>query len=254
MLKKFGIIIQARTQSSRLPDKIILPFFKNETILDIIIRRFIAAFKNTPIIVATSSNQKDDIIEKMVSKYPDTTVFRGDEENVLKRFIEAALLNDLDSVLRVCSDNVFIDTDLAKTLIEIGKTKNLDYVSFKIKGDLPVMQSHQGFYTEFVSLFALKRIQSLTTEKRFIEHVTNYLYTHPDLFRIQLIPAPDLLYSLEELRLTIDTKADFLNAQMIYSKLIEANEAITLQNVIGLVMANNQLINSMREQIKLNSK
>jgi spore coat polysaccharide biosynthesis protein SpsF len=249
-----GIIIQARTQSLRLPNKIVLPFYNGECILEIILRRFVEAFPDLPIIVATTSNPKDDRIEAIVSKFPIIKVFRGEESNVIKRFIDAAELNNLDSILRVCSDNVFIDMDLTRALIEMGKYNSLDYISYKLAGDLPVIKSHQGFFTELVSSRALRMVTSLTSEETYIEHVTNYLYTHPEIFKTHLEPAPSLLYNLTGIRLTIDTDADFINSKIIYSKLIKEKAEFTYLNVLRIVQSNENLLISMSEQIKLNSK
>jgi spore coat polysaccharide biosynthesis protein SpsF len=234
-----GIIIQARTQSLRLPNKIVLPFYNGECILEIILRRFVEAFPDLPIIVATTSNPKDDRIEAIVSKFPIIKVFRGEESNVIKRFIDAAELNNLDSILRVCSDNVFIDMDLTRALIEMGKYNSLDYISYKLAGDLPVIKSHQGFFTELVSSRALRMVTSLTSEETYIEHVE---------------PAPSLLYNLTGIRLTIDTDADFINSKIIYSKLIKEKAEFTYLNVLRIVQSNENLLISMSEQIKLNSK
>jgi spore coat polysaccharide biosynthesis protein SpsF (cytidylyltransferase family) len=249
-----GIIIQARTQSQRFPNKIIIPFDNGNCILEVILKRFIDAFPELPLVVATSLNPHDDRIESIAREFPSVKIFRGEEMNVLKRFIDAAELNNLDMILRVCSDNVFIDMNLSRTLIRMADDKGLDYISYKLEGDVPVIKSHQGLYTELVSLNALKRISSLTTEKLYEEHVTNYIYTHPEMFRMQLISAPDFLYNLHDIRLTIDTDTDFENTKYVYSKLIGRKAEFTYQNVIEIVLSNVSLLNSMREQIKINSK
>jgi spore coat polysaccharide biosynthesis protein SpsF (cytidylyltransferase family) len=149
---KRGIIIQARTRSTRLPDKVILPFFEDRSILEIILNRFLQAFPGIPLIVATGSGNADDRIECIVDRCSPARLFRGDESNVLKRFIEAAEANNINSIMRVCSDNLFIDMLLAKSLFSIGEKINADYLSFKLEGELPVIKSHQGLYSELVSL------------------------------------------------------------------------------------------------------
>lgn len=50
---KTGIIIQARTGSTRLPKKMLLPFYGQKTILDIILQRINHAFDSIDVIVAT---------------------------------------------------------------------------------------------------------------------------------------------------------------------------------------------------------
>jgi spore coat polysaccharide biosynthesis protein SpsF (cytidylyltransferase family) len=254
MNRTTGIIIQARKSSSRFPGKILLPFYKEESILDIILKKLSNIIHEIPVIVATSTNPADDEIVDSVTKYPEIKIFRGDEQNVLNRFIEAARKYRLTSVIRLCSDNLFVDTELIKSLIVNAGSDKWDYVSFKIAGDIPVIKSHQGFYTEWISLKTLEKVSNMTKEKIYIEHVTNFIYSHPDIFKVRLDPAPQILYNLNGLRLTIDTAIDFTNSQIVYSKLADAKQEISYQNVLGIVLSDVKLMDSMREQIRLNSK
>ena len=123
---KIGIVIQARINSSRLPNKILKDFFRGKSILEIQIEKLLTL--KLPIIVATTNNVLDDEIvffcKKNKIKY-----FRGDENNVLKRFVDLIKINNFQYVLRVCSDNPFIDLNLIKTLTEFADLKN-DYISY----------------------------------------------------------------------------------------------------------------------------
>jgi spore coat polysaccharide biosynthesis protein SpsF (cytidylyltransferase family) len=249
-----GIIIQARTQSTRLPDKVILPFYNGECILEIILKRFIEAFPGIPLIVATGSGTADDRIESIVNKYPPVRIFRGNDSNVLKRFIDAAEFYNITSIMRVCSDNLFIDMKLAEHLLSLGIIIQADYLSYKLEGDLPVIRSHQGFYTELVSLDALKRTAIYTNERTYLEHVTNYLYSHPKQFKIYLELVPDLLLSAKDIRLTIDAPEDFENSLTVYRRLRHEDLEISYENVMRIVRLDDAVLNSMNIQIKLNSK
>ena len=140
----FGIIIQARTCSTRLPDKIIKPFYENETILTILMNRIKRC--NIPVIVATTVNEKDNVIcsfcEKNKIKY-----YRGSEEDVLERFIETATKYDLDIIIRVCSDNPFIDDKYITELInnyKIFKNKP-DYYSYTLY-EKPIIRAYWNIY------------------------------------------------------------------------------------------------------------
>jgi spore coat polysaccharide biosynthesis protein SpsF (cytidylyltransferase family) len=252
--KNRGIIIQARTKSTRLPDKVIAQFYEEKSILEIILERFIKAFSDIPLIVATSTNFNDDSIETLVRKYPSVKIYRGDEDNVLKRFIDAAEYFSLNSIMRVCSDNLFVDMDMCKTLFSIGERIDADYISFELDNNLPVIKSHLGFFTELISLKALKKVNDSTSEKIYLEHVTNYIYTHHTEFKVHFVPAPELFYYIKDIRLTIDTPEDFKNVLSIYTLLARTNQIITPERIIKLIYSKKQLLNSMSTQIKLNSK
>lgn len=100
----FGIIIQARLGSTRLPGKILKDFYGGKTLLETVIENL----KKTgaKIIVATSVNPNNDKLETFL-KERNITVFRGSEDDVLSRFIEAAEANGVDGIVRICSDNPF---------------------------------------------------------------------------------------------------------------------------------------------------
>lgn len=97
-------IIQARLGSTRLPGKILLPFYEGKSILELMIDKLSVVSKN--IVLATSTNELDNGLELFAKKHC-IVCFRGDENDVLSRFIDAASENDVRHLIRVCSDNPF---------------------------------------------------------------------------------------------------------------------------------------------------
>lgn len=87
MENRTAIILQARTGSTRLPQKMTKIFNGNKSLLEIIVARLSGT--GLPIIIGTSTNIADDVIEN-IAIANGTKVFRGDENDVLKRFIAAA--------------------------------------------------------------------------------------------------------------------------------------------------------------------
>ena len=100
----------------------------------------------------------------------------------------------------------------------------------------------------------MKKVVSLTDEQLYHEHVTNYIYTHPDTFSIKWIEGPSILDTHPEIRLTIDTKEDFDNVKQIYSEICEKNEYPTIADVVKYLDAHSMFYASMRNQIKQNNK
>lgn len=246
---KLSFIIQARLGSTRLPNKILLPFYKEECIIDIIIKK-LSTFKDVGIIVATTTNSIND---SLIQHLKDIKIYRGDENDVLQRFIEAAEINQVDGIIRICSDNPFLDIESLEELISKAKGSNVDYISFKI-GETPSIKTHFGFWGEFVTLDALRKIRSLTKDSLYHEHVTNYIYTHPSEFKIEWLSTPDYLRNRHDIRLTIDQKEDFLTAQTIYKKLISHKEWFGIREIIEILNKEPQLLESMKSQIKKNEK
>lgn len=82
-----------------------------------------------PIVIATSNAVIDDAIEAL-AKSENVNCFRGDEENVLNRFISCSKYYNFDKIIRVCADNPFIDVDFMDELIRKSSEIDFDYYSF----------------------------------------------------------------------------------------------------------------------------
>lgn len=221
MVNNLYFIIQARTGSSRLPNKVTLPFYKDQSILEIIIQRLKKNFQNYPIIVATSVLPEDMRI-KQIADNCKVFSYLGDEKNVLKRFIDAATFFNATSVVRICADNPFLDMTLLKEIIENASDK-VDYVTHEVLG-IPSMRTHYGLWAEYVKTEALLKINQATEDCLYKEHVTNYIYTYPEKFIIKYLNADYIAKKLNNIRLTVDTKVDFELASYIFHNIYEKNE------------------------------
>ena len=252
MKYNFSIIIQARSESTRLPGKILIPFYNSETILDIQLKNINRSFPGASVIIATSINKADDVIVAKYGNDKRVKIFRGDENNVLKRFIDAARQFEVEHVVRVCSDNPFLSMPHLKELIDFYFSKMPDYASYRFPNGIPAIKSHSGLFAEVVSLKALEKVQKQTQERLFLEHVTNYVYTHPEQFSVAFLPVPAILDAyIEKLRLTIDTQLDFISLQKLYLAVLgKYNTNYTMEQLLAEVDADKGLLSSMQEQIK----
>jgi len=250
---KIGIIIQARTGSTRYPLKIVRPFYKESSILELLIQRLRNNPFKLPVYVATTQLPDDDQIEE-ICKQLTIPCFRGANEDVLKRFIDTAQTHDIEKIVRVCADNPFLNLNLLSELVEKALDNECDYASFQVFGDTPAIKTHFGFFTEFVTLKALEEVSRSTNEKLYHEHVTNYIYTHSDQFRILWIPAPELLNKYRDIRLTIDTANDFEIGQQLYEYIINTKKDFGLSPIIEALEKHPQWRDVMKSQIQKNEK
>jgi spore coat polysaccharide biosynthesis protein SpsF (cytidylyltransferase family) len=248
---KTGFIIQARTNSARFPNKIIKDFYEDKSILDIIIINLIKKFPSFPIIIATTKNPADEVIALKAVQW-NICYFQGEEEDVLKRFIDAAIQYNLDGVVRVCSDNPLLDMDAMNILLEKSEESSYDYISFSVNKK-PAIKTHFGFWSEFVTLNALKEIFYYTNDKVYHEHVTNYIYDNPGKFKVNWINVPEYI-AQNELRFTVDTPQDFMLQQKIYKALIDNQVRFNLTDILNFVISNKAYIAVMKEQIIKNTK
>lgn len=246
-----AFIIQARVGSTRLPQKILRPFWNKKCLLELLVEK-LQNIDNANIIIATSDTLENNIIEDFC-KHFNITCFRGSEDDVLKRFIDAAESNNIENFIRVCSDNPFLELSSIKLLTQRARNSQSDYISFNING-IPSIKTHYGFWTEYTTLSTLKKVQKLTNEKIYHEHVTNYIYSHPESFKIEWIQGPECLKGNKNIRLTIDTEDDFRNAQSIYKELCKDNLYPMITDVVDYLNLHPEMYNNMVKQIKLNSK
>jgi spore coat polysaccharide biosynthesis protein SpsF len=245
------LIIQARMGSTRLPQKMILDFHQSKGILEILIEKLQSIFHKNQIVLATTTNSNDDILVK-IAENKNVLFFRGNENNVLKRFIDCANYFGKQKIIRVCADNPFLDLDLLKQLISsIEKGINInEYISYEVNG-IPAIKTHYGFFCEFVTLSTLQKVASATKENLYLEHVTNYIYSHPQSFIIKWLQAPESIANEQDLRLTIDTIDDFNTAKLIYQNV---EEPLTYDSIISYVNSRNDLKEIMYNQIHNNEK
>ena len=230
------IIIQARTGSSRLSQKMIKPFYGDKTVLDILLERLKIINKDfvSDIVVATTDNSNDNAIEK-ICKNQGIKVYRGSEDDVLQRFIDASEHYKADKIIRVCADNVFLDVEALANLAVIFDNNDFDYVSYKTKDGTPSILTHFGFFAEGVKLSALKDVADKTKEAIFHEHVTNRIHSAQDIYKVKLYPIEDVIPGLEQhsdLRLTLDTQADFEVQQKIFEDLMYRKSSFTPQKIM----------------------
>lgn len=247
------IIIQARTGSTRLPNKMVLPFFDNKGILDITLEKLIKSYGEESIILATTNSVKDDELEK-IGIDRGVCVYRGSEDDVLSRFIESAEKYNVTNIIRVCADNPFLISEDIKPLIEELEHNEVDYVSYKVN-NRPSILSHFGLWTEGVKLNALKKVNSNTSEKIYLEHVTNYIHSgNPIIFNTKLIDVDKYFEENSNVRLTLDTPEDFDIQKKIYSDLYSDEKEISFKDIIEYLKRNNSLKKTMIKQIKENEK
>lgn len=242
--------IQARSTSTRLPGKTLMPLWQEKTILQLQIERILLNFPNYPVALLTTDNPADNQLIESIRVYP-VNVFRGSEQDVLDRFLKAGDLFGATEIIRVCSDNPFLLWESLQELL-VHDCNGIDYLSFSFRGK-PVMKCHFGLFAERVKLDALKTAAALTRDPVYREHVTNYIYERPDRFSVCLVDKTAALAELENFRLTVDTAADFENVSVLLRQMPDPLSP-RLKDIIKIKKQFPALETSMQNEIKNNSK
>lgn len=242
---KVTAIIQARTTSTRLPGKVLVDI-EGKPMLWHVINRLKSSKKLNDIILAIPDTKENDILEKF-AKENKVKYFRGSEEDVLSRYYEAAKKFEVGLVVRITSDCPLIDPRIVDLVIERHLNSKADYTSNTLKITFP-----RGFDTEVFNFDVLEKTYREAKKRYQREHVTPYIYEHPETFKLQNVEARGKLRH-PEFRLTVDRKEDLKLVREIYDYLYIPGNIFYIQEVINLLEKHPELarINAQVRQKKL---
>ena len=194
-------IIQARTNSSRLPKKV-LKLINRKSVLEYMLERVLQSKKLEKIIVATTQKEEDDEIVNICKKC-GIDYYRGSEDDVLERFKMASDEKNSKIIVRLNSDCPLIDGSLIDCTIKEFLKNEYDYVStiFPKKGTYPEGMS--------VEVFSKKLLDIAYTESKKPserEHVTPFIWRNISRFRLKRI---EYERDLSKYRFCLDYQEDF---------------------------------------------
>ncbi|MBI1861078.1 MAG: N-acetylneuraminate synthase family protein [Deltaproteobacteria bacterium] len=200
---KVVAVVQARMGSTRFPGKMMAKI-GDRPLISWVLERVQRSKLVNQVILASSSDPRNDALETVATELGIQTV-RGDENDVLSRFVLAAQVGGADIVVRVCADNPFIEPEEIDRVVTHFLHQRPDY-AFNHVSRLGNGYA-DGFGAEVLSAQILGEIDRVATCPAHREHVTSYLWDHAHEFEIATFPAPDAL-AREDLRFDIDTGSD----------------------------------------------
>ncbi len=232
-------IIQARTGSSRLPGKVLLPL-RGVPILTHVVERTRRAGLVDEVVVATTRLAADDAIAAL-ARESGWALWRGSETDLLERYVEAAQANAADVVVRITSDCPLIDPELVDEVVRALSTTGADYAS----NTLEPRTYPRGLDVEAMTTAALQRASAEDTDPTWREHATPYIYRHPELFRLTRVASPE---DHSDHRWCVDTSEDLDLVRRIYD--VVQSERFGWREVLDLVLAHPDwaTVNSTVEQ------
>ncbi|GAB2719785.1 cytidylyltransferase domain-containing protein [Paenibacillus thermoaerophilus] len=220
-------IIQARMGSTRLPGKVLKKIL-GKPLLEYQMERVSRAQTIHDIVIATTIKESDDPIVQFCQQL-SIPYYRGSEEDVLSRYYEAATQFHVDVIVRLTSDCPIIDPNVIDKVVEhyLENKDQYDYVSNVVTRTYP-----RGLDTEVMPYQTLKRAHEEAKDLSWREHVTAYIYSHPDRFRLG-----NVFNEKDESqhRWTVDTEEDFLLIRNILETLYPVNQSFTLGDVIHIL-------------------
>ena len=206
MYKSYTIlaVVQARMDSTRLPNKMMLSL-KGHPIAGWVLHRLKKSQYIDKIIFAIPDSPSNNVLEYYL-KSNNCSVYRGSENDVLDRFLQASNLYRAHWIIRVCADNPLISAGEVDNLIEYFGMKECDYAYNHVpKGNL----YPDGLGAEITKISTLSRLNSLATTESHREHLFNYLWEHCEEFSIATFNPLDVRLHQPQLKLDLDNMSDY---------------------------------------------
>ncbi len=186
-LGRVGIIVAARMGSTRLPGKALKPL-QDIPMLGFLLRRLQNSCCADEIILATSQQIDDDVIVELAMR-EGASVYRGELEDVVARYVGAAAKYNIDTVVRVTGDCPFVDGELVDYCLNAASNSG----SFDLcttKGLFPAGLDVEIYRN--TSMCELHKTGKLAAEH--CEHLTLYFYHNRDKCRmVEIAPRKEWL-------------------------------------------------------------
>ena len=230
-----AVIIQARMGSTRLPGKVNKDLCGKPVLWHVITRIRQAALPDI-ILVATTTNPEDELIESLCRKW-DIPVFRGAVDDVLRRYCDSVMFlektyNKIDYIVRITADCPLIDPQVIDAVISEMFSGKFDYAS---NTDPPTFPD--GLDVEVISrdvLFAANEKATLPSDR---EHVTPFIRKNPAVKKTNVRYATDL----SGLRWTLDTPEDYEFIKNVYTRLYNLPGIFLMTDILNLLEKNPEL-------------
>ena len=226
-------IVQARTSSTRLPGKVLMPLAGEPMILRQL-ERISRAQALDLVVVATSYDPADDALASAIVSAGYDLV-RGSQDDVLGRFIRVIDEYQPDVVVRLTADCPLISPAVIDHVAAAFDASDADYASNTMVPTYP-----DGLDVEVVTAAALRLVAAESSDIHEREHVTLGVYRRPEQFRIVNVPDPTGA-DHSDLRWTVDSADDFAFVERVYAHLLPTNPEFDYADVLALLETHPEL-------------
>lgn len=216
--KVIGCIV-ARTNSSRLPEKV-LKRVSGRRMIEHIIERMKHVNNIDEIYIASSSHPDDQVLLSIAEKN-NIKSYAGSELSVIDRLIDIARIEKADYVVRVTGDNIYTDSRLLELLIKKAKKVSADYA--RVEG-API-----GVTAEVMKVTALQHCLN-NMDPELSEYLMLYMFD-PDKYKTLVLDVSDWVPSFTSL--TVDTPEDWERTKFI-ERAIQSDNLVSLNDIVEL--------------------
>jgi spore coat polysaccharide biosynthesis protein SpsF len=211
--------------SFRFPGKVLKPLL-GRSMLERQIERTLRCKRIDQLVIATSVNPEDDAIEAQCNKL-GIYCFRGDLENVLDRFYQAARNYNPNHIVRLTGDCPLTDPVLIDELIDFYLAQECDYAS---NCEIPTLPD--GLDAEVFSFSALEQAWKEAVLPSHLEHVTPFIRSNPERFKTTCYRHH---INLSHLRWVVDEPEDLEFVRQVYEILYPVKPEFGTEDILALL-------------------
>jgi spore coat polysaccharide biosynthesis protein SpsF len=185
------------------------------------------------VVVATTTAPGDHAIADFCAQ-AGISAFRGSQEDVLLRVLEAARWAQADLIVELTGDCPLIDPAHIDAMVDLYREQGLDYVNNRLKPGYP-----DGLDVQVFSTSALAEVATLTQDPIDRTHVSCYFYHNPQKYRLggARLTENDEEY-WPDLGITLDEEGDYQLLSRIFEALIPVNPSFSAVDVLRLLRKN----------------
>lgn len=218
MSQKIVACIIARTNSRRLPEKVLKPV-GGKLLIEHIIERIIKV-RNVDNIYICTSKHPDDQRLAAVADNNGIKYYAGSEDSVIDRMLDVAKIENADNVIRITGDNIFTDSVYLELMISHHKSTNADYTRTEY---LPI-----GITAEVMSVKALTNCYQIMDPK-YSQYLLLYMF-NPEKYNCSVL-IPDKVQQKKEWSFTVDNSNDWERTQAVFA---HASSFVNYKDLIRL--------------------
>lgn len=205
-----------------------------------LIERLQRATRVDRIVLATTVNRDDDVLEVLAGDL-GIGCYRGLEHDVLDRVLRAAEANSADTIVEITGDCPLVDPDIVDRVTNVALSGEWDLAWNQLNRTYPI-----GFDVRVFPTRVLAEVERSTLDPTDREHVSLYIWEHPDRFRITDVPS-GLPRRYWDLRLALDTEADLRLLEAIFDELYPTDPHFPMSKVLDLLDRRPDLVELNRD-------
>jgi spore coat polysaccharide biosynthesis protein SpsF len=234
---KIVAIIQARMGSTRLPQKSTM-LLAGKPLVDHVFERALKSTLINKVVVAIPGTSENEPIVRR-AEHLGVAVFRGSENDLVRRYYDAALSFKADVVVRMCADNPLIHASEVDRVIKTFLDHHYDFAS----NVGPVMGNEypDGLGAEVFTFDALRWIHENVHDLYCREHVHENFYRNKNRFNLGTVMCPKE-FAYPDIVLDINTKEEYDFIAKLFNDLYRPGELINIMEIIPWYRQNAHLI------------